>query len=289
MARPKKSNILDEFERKNPPDKKALAELTKRAIGGRKAADFAALCGVNASTISRIVNPKQNSVASDELNKRLQSSISDDLLVAIAANAESDNGGIFAKLIQAQGLVPKSDAYFLNYDDLLRSKLQYLSYYTDSYGASNYEQTTRQESTVIKNARDIVQSVLIDEEFQVSKLRNLHNDVLPRSILAPFQYDFALKVTPEPGGESEIWIFAVLDGSTANVVSHLERMLCAAYLSHPNENQIHMFAVLLARTQYEQLKNALQGRTAADSISLMLLDIYKRDILDQFDLQIKSK
>ena len=56
MARTKKTDILSEYERVRQPDADKLAELVERAKGKRTTTEFAEACGVNASTISRILN-----------------------------------------------------------------------------------------------------------------------------------------------------------------------------------------------------------------------------------------
>lgn len=79
------------------PDQDKLAELTLAAIGARTKQQFAMLCGVQPSTISRLIN-KSNKGASTE-----------ELIQAIAKNAAPDSGVTLGALMKANGMVPESD------------------------------------------------------------------------------------------------------------------------------------------------------------------------------------
>jgi len=79
------------------PDQDKLAELTLAAIGARTKQQFAMLCGVQPSTISRLIN-KSNKGASTE-----------ELIQAIAKNAAPESGVTLDALMKANGMVPESD------------------------------------------------------------------------------------------------------------------------------------------------------------------------------------
>lgn len=86
------------YVRVTAPDKDKLAELIKLAIGpSRNMTEFSKECGVNPSTISRILN-KKNSGAS-----------SDDLIITIAKHADPLSGVTEESLMKAHGMVADVD------------------------------------------------------------------------------------------------------------------------------------------------------------------------------------
>lgn len=81
------------YTRIKPPDKDLLAEYVVRAKGPeRSMRQFAEEIGVNASTLSRIVN------------KKTVGANSDSLIADIAANADKNSGITFEMLMQAHGM-----------------------------------------------------------------------------------------------------------------------------------------------------------------------------------------
>ena len=99
MARSKKINLFKGFIRVKEPDMKRLAELTIRAKGiGRSLNEFASACGVNASTLSRIVNQKNSGPSADMV------------IAQIALNADPSSRVTIEKLLDAHGLAPVEGA-----------------------------------------------------------------------------------------------------------------------------------------------------------------------------------
>lgn len=88
--------IFAEYVRIRQPDRDKLAELVVRAKGeGRTMKQFALECGVNPSTLSRIVN------------KRISGANSDALIDAIYRNAAPESGVTLEMLLDAHGMIPK--------------------------------------------------------------------------------------------------------------------------------------------------------------------------------------
>lgn len=86
-------NLATQYSRIKPPDKDLLAEYVVRAKGPeRSMRQFAEEIGVNASTLSRIVN------------KKTAGANSDSLIADIAAHADKNCGITFEMLMQAHGM-----------------------------------------------------------------------------------------------------------------------------------------------------------------------------------------
>ena len=95
MAKAKKENIFEGYIRVKDPDKDMLAELVMRGKGiGRSLQEYAEACGVNASTLSRIVNKKNSGPSADRL------------IAKLAIYADSSSGVTIEKLLEAHGLAP---------------------------------------------------------------------------------------------------------------------------------------------------------------------------------------
>lgn len=87
---------LANYIRIRPPDKNKLAELLVRAKGAnRSMRQFALECGVNPSTLSRIVNMKISGACTDELIQK------------VAQNSDPESGITFEILMDANGKVPR--------------------------------------------------------------------------------------------------------------------------------------------------------------------------------------
>lgn len=95
MPRKKKETVFPGYIRMREPEKEALGQLVERAIGEKRSlTEFAELCGVSPSTISRIVNGK------------FTTPISDCTILAIAENADPDSGVSLEDLLAVHGLAP---------------------------------------------------------------------------------------------------------------------------------------------------------------------------------------
>ena len=91
---------LREFKRAREPDKDRLSDLIIKAKGPKRSMrKFAEELGVDASTLSRLINQKTTGA------------INDKLLAAIAAHADPDSGVTIEALIEANGMVPKDARY----------------------------------------------------------------------------------------------------------------------------------------------------------------------------------
>ena len=87
---------LANYIRIRPPDKPKMAELLVRAKGaGRSMRQFALDCGVNPSTLSRIVNMKNAGACTDELIQK------------VVQNSDPESGITFEILMDANGKVPR--------------------------------------------------------------------------------------------------------------------------------------------------------------------------------------
>ena len=262
MGRPKKTSILSEFERTRDPDVKLLGDLTSRSRGRRTVTEFAGQCGVNASTMSRIINGK------------ISSPISDELLVAIAANADPDSGVTFKDLLSAHGIAMKDAGESdVDYESLLRQKMAELSINTGAMGLTTF--SGRGASQLEQNAREIIQNDLLNKGFNVSVERGV--DLL-EGVMFPYIADFVIVTEAVEGDGLQKWAFDVISNPSRNIIAHLDRIFASAYLDSPSAKGIKMSIVTFDRPTFYKLMDELQGRRIPDCISAMLLDARDRSV-----------
>lgn len=93
MGRKKAVNLFPEYARSKKADVETMSQLVLAAKGDMTMKQFANKCGVNTSTISRIINMKTETVCSDEI------------ILAISENAVPESGVTLEKLLAANGMV----------------------------------------------------------------------------------------------------------------------------------------------------------------------------------------
>lgn len=91
MLRVKRADLFDGYSREREFDPKWLSELVSGAKGDRSLAAFAEDCQLNISSLSRIINMKNNGPSSDEV------------LARIALNAAPESGVTIDELLMAVG------------------------------------------------------------------------------------------------------------------------------------------------------------------------------------------
>lgn len=280
MARPRRSDILREFERKSSPDLQKIAELTRIAIGHRKAYEFALLCGVNASTISRILNPDPNP-------KKKVSSISDELIVSIAANAETNNAFLFGQLLEAHGVEPKDGRHLdlHELDWLLRDKIEELAYRADREAENIDANEKKTESRVVKNIKEIVANALLEQKLRIQVLDDCEMlDQIPLSIMTSATCDFAIQVFDPKTQRTETMAYLVLEDTAQRAISRLEKLFCALYLNDFSQRPISIHIAFFDPSMYQRTKDFFRGYKIRDNVSLHLFDFRLRRAVEVFSI-----
>lgn len=268
MGRPRKSSILKEFKRVREPDFEALAKVVAEAKGQRTAADFAALCGVHPTTISRILD-----------GRKLRTQISDELIVAIAVNAESNNGDIFKRLLKVHGVAPINSADIRDYSDLLHKKMRDLTYNGQSYGVSNCVEF-KSESMRTENAKQIILSDFFSKGLLIKESKN--SDIfcgVPEYVLTNITCDFAMDVI-DPCGNLKTKAYFVMDGSQYGVFSIILQMLGLTRL-YPLKENVELYLVFYDKILFDQVKMELIKSSIPKCIILTFLDLKQRKIFEQ--------
>lgn len=244
---------LDKYTRMKSPDKEALADLVIRAKGPRRSLrQFAEILGVNASTLSRIVNQKTASANSDNL------------IADIADHADPDSDVTFEQLMAAHGMVLKERTGFNEY------------------------------ALFMDSVSDIVMKELIVRGYIVKNGMVRGRGVCLDSIMGRCFLDFELH-TNALGKEDAVWLFdfyAPGKGGVKTDEQQLNRirqwMLMYAGMLGFNEGKVDRLSVVLAdRRIYEQLLVFLEGYTLRYEMSVILIDLETRKVIEEYVLRDK--
>ena len=134
------------YKRFYAPNKERLAELVEKAIGpNRNQTEFAKQIGVNPSTISRIINMKNSGASSDEL------------ILAIAANADPKSGVTEEMLMEANGMLMDANGM-----------LTRLSCYARLLSSEYYESVIKQISMEILDRGYSVNRMVRQERYTIA-------------------------------------------------------------------------------------------------------------------------
>ena len=262
MSKPKHVGLLSMCERVKPTDMEKIAELTAAAKGRRTAAAFAEACGVDAATISRI------------LNVRLKKNLSDDVVAAIAVNAADSSGVFFRELLDAHGLAIPSAAgkteaeqeqLYTDYLDQVRSSVD-MARQTKADPPA-YRKTRRE--LLAERVQDTVVNYLVRAGYQVALAPD---NELMETLDIPVFADFIIETNAlEKEGLSR-WGFIVSESVGRNFQNLLENVFGCAYLNRPAKDGMRVTIVTTDEVNfYSMREETLANLTIPDSISILLI------------------
>ena len=160
------------YKRFYAPNKERLAELVEKAIGpNRNQTEFAKQIGVNPSTISRIINMKNSGASSDEL------------ILAIAANADPKSGVTEEMLMEANGML-------MDANGMLTRLSCYARLLSDNYC----------ESAIKKISMEI-----LDRGYSVNRMVRRERYIISRGVPS-LTADFVIE-TNAIEGTNNLWAF----------------------------------------------------------------------------------
>lgn len=290
MAKTKSTNPFPEYIRVCQPNKERLAELTLKAKGeNRSLTEFAKACGVNVSTLSRVINQKTTKPNSD------------DLIAAIAGNADPDSGVTLQDLLEAHGLA----SITLKREPLVDGSIRYGKTYTptqiilemaenisqsiSSTSASSQLITSAarfiKESAIERSSREIIQNELLLRGHQVSITMN--TNVISTPSLR-YIADFVVETNAlEDCGISQ-WAFDIQNGAHRPILHKLSWMFGAAYIDSTIQRGIKLSLVTSDRTEFDEVKSRFSDTKIKDCISVVLIDTLKRCVVDEFQIPMSA-
>lgn len=272
MARAKKSDILSDFYRDSEPDAMRLAELVNKARGKRSVTEFANLCGVSPSTISRLERARNNTPSSD------------DLIVAIAINADKNSRVSFQDLVNAHGMhfireeYYDSDAIAERYEEVFERIVNEIELEGIKDQRGTIQKSNSCTSEVERRVRVIISNAIM--EFGYSVAMDL---ALSGRRVNP--YDFVLKTNALEAEGLDSWGFEVKMFRTLVPKSYFDRLFAHAYLSKPRQNGRRITVVFTEYESFREAKWMLKDIRIDDSISLMYVDMEQECVAAEYLLR----
>ena len=266
MARSKKINLFEGFIRVKEPDMKRLAELTMRAKGiGRSLNEFASACGVNASTLSRIVNQKNSGPSADMV------------IAQIALNADPSSRVTIEELLDAHGLAPvegaKSPREVLM--EIAQGELTGTAEAKEVPDAK-YLQEQAVES---QRYRETVQNTLLDLGYRLS----LDKDT---TAIRGLEFDcHAIFVFDTDALEPEKlnrWAFIRLPALRQQAYPTVQSYFGMMFLYNPVNDGTRVTLITEDSITYFLLRDMFCSAEIPASFSIMLIDASERKILHEF-------
>lgn len=308
MPRTRKADLFEGYVRSREPDMEKMAELTARAKGDRSLADFADDCGLNISTLSRIINMKNSGPSVDEVLVRIarnadsESGVTiDDLL--LAAGKERVEGGMSAKetmerLEEEESEEVKQMAFSVAERIRERSEsgteisriiprvsdISMVAEEMAEYGANGRTDSAKRilsyqtylEASVYRQS---VLDALIALGYQVS----LENDLTAiRGIEFDCYAEFKLKTNAlEPEGLDK-WAFIKLRRTGNRASRDVTNYFGMMFVNNPVKDGTRITLLVEDKATYDILRNTLEGVEIPASFSLMLLDTKDRKVVSEF-------
>ena len=292
MPRKKSESLFPDYVRIRYADMDVLGALTQRAIGpNRSLTEFAEVCGLSPSTISRVVNGKFTKY------------ISDGVIAAIAKNADPDSGVTLKDLLAANGMLPMS-MVTSGKATVLDESIPYKKPKADPEppgfcltkrsGSTVYFDTSKIAQAIEKafkatdyqifpeTSRAILQSVLLDQGYSIEVMKEYDIVSLPQfRYLTPFT--FRTNAAKEDG--LELWAFDVHDGNRYSLYQKLSWIFGTAYLDSPAENGLKVSLVTDNQEEFYEAKEKFGSIVIKDCISVILIDTTLRTVIEEFQLK----
>lgn len=264
-------NKKNNYIKVSTPDQEKLAELTLAAIGARTKQQFAILCGVQPSTISRLIN-KSNKGASTE-----------ELIYAIARNAAPDSGVTLDALMEANGMAPVSVR-------VSEPTYKRISAYYDRFSMRHFEAA--------------VQSVVFEELLSRGAEVNVGNIRYEISKTLTIRPDILILTDILGGDEKQVWLFEVLmpyairysNPETGKLDSHrkmnikqqvFQKISRYTFLSmnHIELFRPKRFSIITSEKEvYDLLIDEFSEMRVPTGITFILVDMDSSQIVDEFGL-----
>ena len=249
----KKLKLLDAYIRGRPPDKVKLGAFVRKAQGNRTLNQFAKDCGVSAATISRLINGNYAKYYSNEI------------LEKIAKQINSDSGITPLMLFEANGMVkrtPELEAHLSILDKEVRQEINEMR--NEQFNQDCREILIR---TIHDNGYDISARGTQLIVFSNLHLTQKYDD---------FNYHCIINVVTYKDR-----FFFTRYGRISKYQAMMKSFFHYLYSHDIKEEQ--MFSLVLSdKGAFESIKTDYEKVKVPDNVSIVLIDIVNRLIIDEF-------
>ena len=244
--------------------------------------DFANECGVNTSTISRIINMKNTTACSDEV------------LVAISKAADPNSGVTLEKLLAANGMVKLVPA---GTEGAVVSPSQIVFGLADIAEEQNMEPDPNSSDMFLRNAAKTLTGYMLErncrETLQNAFLMNgyfvelvSYESMIWTGVeMLAWQHDPSLidRMLLEEGIDT--WLFeckSYTAGIGRGTISKMNQLFAMAYMESPRKRGIKVSVVVNHVAMIEQAREYYAGCRIRDYFSFILIDPVNRCVKDEF-------
>lgn len=264
MPRKKSSPIFISYTSVNRPDNAAFAELVKKAIGpDRTVSEFAEVCGVSPSTMSRIVKNQFKNPSSDIVIK------------AIADNADPTGGVDADALLRASGRAP------IQLDGPTQA---FVSVPTEAgKTALLAEVITGRKGEPLNNliARETIQNALLAAGFGIKVSAGENIISIPG---LRYKADFCIDLNMNEDLGFDKWAFDVCLSSVRPITHKLSWIFGAAYLDSTRDRRIKVSLVVSDQNDFDNTKSTFSSIKIHDLVSVVLIDPKLQTVIDEFQI-----
>lgn len=264
MPRKKSSPIFISYASVNRPDNAAFAELVKKAIGpDRTVSEFAEVCGVSPSTMSRIVKNQFKTPSSDVVIK------------AIADNADPVGGVDADALLRASGRAPiqlDGPTHFIVTAPTEAGKAKLLA-----------EVVTGRKGEPLNNiiVRETIQNALLSagHGIKVSPGENIISIPGLR-----YKADFCIDLDLDEDLGFDKWAFDACLAGVRPITHKLSWIFGAAYLDSTRDRRIKVSLVASDQNDFESTRKTFSSIKIHDLVSIVLIDPKAQIVIDEFQI-----
>lgn len=291
MGRKKAVNLFPEYARSKKADVETMSQLVLAAKGDMTMKKFANKCGVNTSTISRIINMKTETVCSDEI------------ILAISQNAVPESGVTLEKLLAANGMVKlvpdvveevtdadpnnetkqkdKSISPLSKRVAVVTSQKGNMSHIY-KFAMPRFINIADYEKQMVETSRLVILDEIITRGYSV-ELASPEKSYWPMSKL--YYGDYVIKTNALKKYDIDTWIFDCRSyhaGKAAGAYKSLEKLFSLAYLNSPKDAGVKVSVVVDHRDIYQQAVKVYSDIRIRDFFSVILISAQNRCVVDEF-------
>lgn len=269
MARLKKVNVFPNYIRAEEPNYEVLAELILRAKGEKRSlTEFAKQCGVNASTLSRIVNQKNTGPCADSIIKQ------------VAENADPDSGVTLEQLLAAHGLAevqvqgtPITGVEYASPSDIV-IRLDEMCKGQEGGSADFLHQTAAylRGEQFERDAQEIIAAELLRKGYTVKLVSN------PRQ----YRYDFCIETDALTDQDIDRWHFEVKIIGGPGSMRFLDHLFRDLYFDSIYDKREMVSLVIADPNGFQDLQRQFMDKEIHDAVSIILIDRINRRVADEF-------
>lgn len=265
MAKAKKENLFEGYVRVRDTDKDQMAKLVLKGKGvGRTLNEYADVCGVNVSTLSRIVNKKNSGPSADRL------------IAKLALYADSSSGVTIEQLLEAHGLAPVEGQSTSPREVLMRvAKEDYQTKEVKPLDPGDLLDKSREALL----EREAVQNSLLNIGCRISLDKN---QTAIRGVEFDCYASFVLLTDALKDEGLDRWAFIrarELGNQAAYGINNYFGMM---FLNNPVKDKTRVSLVTEDRPTYFLMRDMFSGAEIPASFSFVLVDTVEKNVVHEF-------